>query len=152
MRLAAIMEVYGIKQIAAHTKSTAPVSSNLPEQAHLSGIENTAGNHPGSVGGIFDLRGKPELPPAPGARSTRHGHALSGVVAGMAGGTKYRDRLPVPGVMVHVGGIEIPVTGPALGALVAAEVEEGEAVAAPFGPVILPQLGADRHGFIAIIS
>jgi hypothetical protein len=87
------------------------------------------------------------LPAAPKARSPRHGHTLGCVVARMAGGAKYRDELSVPGIMVHVGGIEIRVTGPALSALVAAEIEEGEPVTAPLGPIILPQLGADRHGF-----
>ena len=91
-----------------------PVRSNLPEQTQLSGIENTAGNHPGSIGGIFNLGGKPELPAAPSARSPRHDHTLGSVVARMAGGAKYRDKLPVPGIMVHVGGIEIAVTAPHL--------------------------------------
>jgi hypothetical protein len=60
------------------------------------------------------------LPAAPGARPPRHGHTLGGVVARMAGETKYRDHPPVPGIVIHVGGIEITVIGPALGALVAA--------------------------------
>jgi hypothetical protein len=126
----------------------ASVCPFFTEQTHLSGIENPAGNHPGSVGGIFNLRRKPELPAAPGARPPRHGHPLGGVVARMAGGAKDCDKLAVPGIMIHVGGIEIPVTGTAFSAPVAAEVEESEAVTAPFGLIILPQLRADRHGFI----
>src|SRR5882724_1355087 len=57
----------------------------LFEQIHLSGVDNVAGDHPGSVGGIFELGSKPELSRTTGARAPGHGHTLGGVVAGMAG-------------------------------------------------------------------
>jgi hypothetical protein len=40
------------------------------EQIHLSGIENVAGIIQEGVGGIFELRSKPELTGTPGASAS----------------------------------------------------------------------------------
>jgi len=119
--------------------------SEQVKQLKLSAVDDPPGNHPGGIRRIFDFWRKPQLARAAGARAPGHRHPLPGVMPGVAARAEDGDQLAVARIVMDVRRVEILVFRSALGTAVTGKCEQCFAITAPFRPVILAQLGADRH-------